>query len=227
MLFDVMMRAAAGNAGYQYPRTGLVAEWLFNGNANDTSGNGHDGTVYGATLASDRFGTANSAYSFDGTDDYISVPAVNELGANQEKTIIMWIYPLSTPSLDFEGIFASRHPTDARIRGFFISIDSAYRVGYAHTSVALLYPAASISSTDPTMVTVQTGTNGSGLEIYYNATSVMNTTIGAALNNDLADIFTIGKQSSAYSNVRIDELVGYNYKLTASEILDIYNNTKP
>lgn len=52
---------------------GLVAEYLFSGNANDGTGNGYDGAVYGATLTADRYGTADSAYDFDGIDDYISV----------------------------------------------------------------------------------------------------------------------------------------------------------
>ena len=52
---------------------GLVAYYSFDGNADDQSGNAHDGTVYGATLTTDRFGAADSAYSFDGIDDYISV----------------------------------------------------------------------------------------------------------------------------------------------------------
>lgn len=52
---------------------GLVAYYSFDGNANDQSGNGHDGTVNGATLTTDRFGAPGSAYSFDGIDDYISV----------------------------------------------------------------------------------------------------------------------------------------------------------
>jgi murein DD-endopeptidase MepM/ murein hydrolase activator NlpD len=52
---------------------GLVAYYPFNGNANDDSGNGNNGTVYGATLTTDRFGYANSAYSFDGIDDYVTV----------------------------------------------------------------------------------------------------------------------------------------------------------
>jgi len=47
---------------------GLVAYYPFNGNANDESGNGNNGTVNGATLTSDRFGNANSAYSFDGVN---------------------------------------------------------------------------------------------------------------------------------------------------------------
>ncbi|ETR68891.1 MAG: hypothetical protein OMM_04291 [Candidatus Magnetoglobus multicellularis str. Araruama] len=52
---------------------GLVAYYPFNGNANDESGNGNHGTVYGAILIEDRFGNKNSAYSFDGIDDYIGL----------------------------------------------------------------------------------------------------------------------------------------------------------
>ncbi|MCK4447097.1 MAG: hypothetical protein KAW56_08445 [Candidatus Marinimicrobia bacterium] len=38
--------------------TGLIAYYPFNGNANDESVNGNDGTVVGATLTTDRFGIA-------------------------------------------------------------------------------------------------------------------------------------------------------------------------
>ena len=38
------------------PTNGLVGWWGFNGNANDESGNGNNGTVNGATLIADRFG---------------------------------------------------------------------------------------------------------------------------------------------------------------------------
>lgn len=51
-----------------------VADFPFDGNAEDASGNGNDATVYGATLTSDRFGNAESAYSFDGVNDYIQTP---------------------------------------------------------------------------------------------------------------------------------------------------------
>jgi len=51
----------------------LQAYYPFNGNANDESGNGRNGTVNNnATLTTDRFDNANSAYSFDGDEDYIS-----------------------------------------------------------------------------------------------------------------------------------------------------------
>jgi hypothetical protein len=55
------------------PTNGLVGWWPFNGNANDESGNGNNGTVNGATLTSDRFGNSNAAYNFNGINNYISL----------------------------------------------------------------------------------------------------------------------------------------------------------
>jgi hypothetical protein len=55
------------------PRQGLVAEYLFGGNPDDTSGHGRHGTVRGASLTADRFGQAASAFHFDGVDDEIIV----------------------------------------------------------------------------------------------------------------------------------------------------------
>lgn len=54
-------------------RNGLVAFYPFCGNANDESGNNNNGNVNGATLTTDRFGNKNSAYSFNGTSDKITV----------------------------------------------------------------------------------------------------------------------------------------------------------
>jgi hypothetical protein len=52
----------------------IVTIAYLRGNANDESGNGHHGTVHGATLTTDRFGNQDSAYLFDGQDDYIALP---------------------------------------------------------------------------------------------------------------------------------------------------------
>jgi hypothetical protein len=54
----------AQNVPNYVPTNGLVGWWPFNGNANDESGNGNNGTVNGATLATDRFGNAGQAYDF-------------------------------------------------------------------------------------------------------------------------------------------------------------------
>ncbi len=55
-----------------------IADYPFNGNANDESGNGHNATVNGgATLTDDRFGNPNSAYLFDGMTGFIDVSGVS------------------------------------------------------------------------------------------------------------------------------------------------------
>jgi len=74
----------------QIPTQGLVAYYPFNGNANDESGNGNNGIVFWAVLATDRFNNGNLAYSFDGTNDYIEADASNLPTA--ERTISLWFY---------------------------------------------------------------------------------------------------------------------------------------
>lgn len=68
---------------------GLVAYYPFNGNADDASGNGNHGTVHGATLIDDRFGNFDSAYSFDGVDDYIDIG--NGVKPPFPVTVSVWV----------------------------------------------------------------------------------------------------------------------------------------
>ena len=69
---------------------GLVGYWSFNGNANDESGNGNNGTVNGATLTTDRFGVANKAYSFDGVSNSILVNHQPIFNMGNNYTISSW-----------------------------------------------------------------------------------------------------------------------------------------
>jgi hypothetical protein len=75
----------------QIPTNGLVGYWPFNSNAHDESGNGNDGIVNGATLTEDRFGNANSAFEFDGVNDYIFIQNSSSLSITSEITISAWI----------------------------------------------------------------------------------------------------------------------------------------
>ena len=87
------------------PTNGLVGYWPFNGNANDESGNGNNGTNNGATLTTDRFGNANSAYGFvvDGSvgwgaaQQYIDVPYSSVFNSGV-MTCSGWVYPEEKPS---------------------------------------------------------------------------------------------------------------------------------
>jgi len=72
---------------------GLVAYYPFNGNANDESGNGNNGTVNGASLTTDRFGNSGKAYSFDGISNYIETA---DIDLNETATISVWVQPIGT-----------------------------------------------------------------------------------------------------------------------------------
>jgi hypothetical protein len=76
------------------PTNGLVGYWPFSGSANDLSSNANNGTNNGATLTTDRFGNPNSAYSFNGTSNYIEIPHSSSLNfGTQNFTISVWAKP--------------------------------------------------------------------------------------------------------------------------------------
>jgi len=52
-----------------------VAEYLFDGNTNDTSGNGNNGTNNGVTFTDNKFGVSNAAASFNGRTSFIETPS--------------------------------------------------------------------------------------------------------------------------------------------------------
>ncbi len=69
---------------------GLQVHYAFNGNAEDETGNGHDGTVHEAVLCPDRCDYPDSAYSFDGANDFIEADATGLPTA--ERTTAIWFY---------------------------------------------------------------------------------------------------------------------------------------
>ncbi len=73
----------------------LVAYYPFSNNVNDESGYGNHGTASGTTPTSDRFGSTNSAYSFDGLNDYISITSTstNNFSSSSAISISVWIKP--------------------------------------------------------------------------------------------------------------------------------------
>jgi hypothetical protein len=100
LVVTVLCLAFCAGDGWADLSAGLVAQYDFSGNADDVSGNGHNGSVHGAILTADRFGNPGSAYSFDGFDDYIEI--ANTGGAfnlTSAWTIAAWCEPLtSVPS---------------------------------------------------------------------------------------------------------------------------------
>jgi hypothetical protein len=87
------------------PTNGLIAWYPFNGNANDESGNGNNGSFTGKscescgnttappTLTSDRNGISGASYYFSPNFDLISIPNTQSLQLTTSFTISMWLNP--------------------------------------------------------------------------------------------------------------------------------------
>ena len=72
----------------------LVAHYVFDGDANDSSGNGNDGMLHDVAPTVDRYGNANGACHFNGTSAYVEVPdsdSLREVG--QVITLSAWVKP--------------------------------------------------------------------------------------------------------------------------------------
>jgi outer membrane protein assembly factor BamB len=192
---------------------GLVAHYPFNGNANDESGNGNNGTVNGATLGVDRHGAAGKAYDFDG-DSNIVVDGT--IGINHRlNSISCWIYldNLSTPQYPFDLGDSDAHNnnwleirTSGQVRSGFPVLDTG-----------------NVASGQWVMLTRTH--NGSRFSIYVDG-------VLAGSNDSDGDIprkITIGSGSNGTDKFfgRIDEVRVYDRALSAAEVTALYNLEKP
>lgn len=103
------------------PTQGLVAYYPFNGNANDESGNGHQGVAYGATLTTDRFGNQNRAYHFNGTSDSIALSNTSSLNFSSGGfTLSAWANFSGNLT---DGLIVAKHVVGtSNNNGLFISV---------------------------------------------------------------------------------------------------------
>jgi hypothetical protein len=120
---------------------GLVAYYPFNGSANDASGNGHNGTVVGATLTTNRFGQPNGAYLFGGPAAYVTAPLNANVFSN-DFTASVWFNASDIadgwPTLLYEqGVSPGLTPLGFGIAGLTCGCDSP---GYLIADASLSGP---------------------------------------------------------------------------------------
>jgi hypothetical protein len=196
--------------------SGLVAYYPFNGNANDASGNGHSGTVYGATLAVGKDSAANGAYSFDGSNDYISLPT-NIIGNNSSgTTIAMWVQ--LNFSSDNQIPFCINGVDVYGAKYFSIyTTGSCFRVEYSQVNCSQPYTFNNswhhvIGTWNSSTVNYWIDGVKVGTEAFQSyAGSVTSVWLGNAQNR------------SKWVNGRIDEVRIYNRVMSDAEISTLYN----
>lgn len=203
----------------------LVARYTFAGNADDVSGHGNDGTVFGATLTTDRFGIANSAYCFDGTNDYIDCGNGTStlFDSTDSFTLEAWMKYSGLPTL---GAIAARH--DDRPGTF------NYTIGVAHGELVSIADQAHVGScwllSDISLIEgawyhVAYAYDNKSLTLYVNGQEQGTDLFGDAGEGDSIAHFLIGNtgQWPGYADNRyfkgvIDELAVYDRALTEDEV---------
>jgi hypothetical protein len=220
------------------PINGLVGYWPFNGNANDESGNGNNGTVNGATLTTDRFGVANKAYYFDGVDDFINInsqPNISNFPSGQ--TISFWLKIPSFPSDGKEHYIFDKSdniglPSVTFYQSMISNYSSVNEMVYRFASTAgsssqgTSVPFANIPLNQWFHVCFSTDLTNTKAYINGNLflTYVHYAQIGTTTNPLKLGVRNGAPSTSAPYNGNLDDFLIFNRALNTCEIQDLYNS---
>jgi hypothetical protein len=215
---------------------GLVGYWPFCGNANDLSGNGNNGTVNGATLTTDRFGSANSAYSFDGVDDRIGVSNNSSINNLSEVSLSYWINVSQLPNNNVDGGYAGcvtkwfgtgNCNSNTDHFGSWITSNSTYKGG------TRLYPLGVNMTTSQSVISTGNWSficfvhdSNSGGKLFINGSLVSTVPVIGSLCSTTNDLY-FGCDNglgilNRFLNGKLDDIGIYNRALTPQEITQLY-----
>ncbi|MBL7932592.1 MAG: gliding motility-associated C-terminal domain-containing protein [Bacteroidia bacterium] len=226
------------------PTVGLIGYWPFNGNANDQSICGHNGTVNNATLTTDRFNTPNSAYEFNGLSSNIKVSNTPTLSGMNDLTTSAWIqfYTLSSPANNNEISYIGKwaqHSCGSLGAGsdtylMHIKTGVPHMVTNNNNVIGISPPVTAFTSSDINqwkhMVGVSSAT--AGIRFYING--VLVATMASAANtictssNDLyfgADYIVSSSSLWRHFPGKIDDIGIWNRALTPCEVNSLYTGS--
>jgi len=229
------------------PENGLVGWWPFSGNANDESNNGFNGVVNGASLTTDRYGNQNSAYNFDGFNDYILMS--NITNNYSSYSISCWISTNSVPAgigkykgVLGKGSWGENHGGDHTF--FLVLQDRHYQpteqgvlIGYensAGTNMVLNHNDITDFIGNWKHLVVSYDHIEETLSIYINAVLVGSISTTIAIHNNTEPLIvgnmytppmTFQGMQDAFFDGKIDDIGIWDRVLVRDEITNLYNGT--
>ncbi|HNU27159.1 MAG TPA: LamG domain-containing protein [Planctomycetota bacterium] len=214
-------------SGAPIRENGLVGWWSMNRTAldgavlRDDSGNGNHGTIVGATPVD---GVSGKALSFDGVDDYVSIPASKMV--NQSM------------------VFASARirKNSAGLAGLIVGKDNgalAGSWGFFVTADALVFRSERVTTSGRWAAPLPSDTNWHHVSVVYNSSSTANdpvffvdgavvattetaTPVGAVKDDSLIPTYIGALPDTQRWAGTVDELRIYNRALTAEEVAALY-----
>lgn len=212
--------------------TGLIAQYDFTGNANDQSANANNGIISGASLVADRFGNVNSAYYYDGINNYIEIPNISAYN-NQLYTISYWV-KFSTASTSGSGGFdvnpaliSKLAPSASVTYDNWVFYEGNGTPGFAYGTAG--YGGSAALFNDNNWHNIVCTVNNDSVRFYYDGVQTDKVAKGPNLTFNTEPI-RIGRSMATYwkaFNGIIDDFRIYNIPLTACDIDSLYNMTNP
>jgi len=216
---------------------GLVGWWPFNGNANDESGNGHNGIINGGiTLTSDRFGNTNKAYYFNGnTSGFIEILDHDALSfTNNQFTFAFWMYPDLDVSAAFRTILSKYSAYNGREYMFLLPKNEASVFiefsSFVNLNNCPVY-SENTASTIPYNIYgwsqyIITG-DGNVLNTYVNGTlvSTINRNYNCNLENTSNNLWIGKSYQTQKMKGSLDDIGIWNRALTSQEISTLYSRS--
>jgi uncharacterized protein (TIGR02145 family) len=211
--------------GGTVPSNGLIAYYPFNGNANDESGNGNNGTIIGATLSNNRFGEVNKAFHFDGGNQYITIP--NSISLNtpiSEISIIAWV-KTESGGTNSPRIFRKGNT------GYDLCITptSGLRKLVYYPNSGINYnnqqPTSSLSFSESVWHQVVITESGTTVSFYIDGVPAGTSTSALNILGQSSSIVTIGRKESGSDIFKgsLDDILIYNRVLSSEEIQSLYH----
>jgi hypothetical protein len=235
-LFIVAVGLAINAPAQSFLTNGLVAYFPFNGDANDASGNGNHGVANaGVSATTDRFGTTNSAFLFDGVSGAIDISSLNTF-QYRPITYSAWVvvknyFPI-TVGHKFKAIVGrdKKFELNDGILGFF----AEGLLGAVYQNTFLMWRGGGASGSDipsslavpPTNVwlhIVYTHDANGRFGMYQNGV-LMNTGNFTNLQNAV-EPFRIGGctgQGTYFWDDKLDDIRIYNRALSSNEVAELY-----
>ncbi|WP_158606577.1 LamG domain-containing protein [Paenibacillus ginsengarvi] len=207
-------------------RDGLLGEYLFDGCAADSSGNGNDGRVEGAALTANRFGEADRALAFTGRGECIVLdppPALREdafalsLWVKYDENAVMEWWNNALVSQDDHGL-----ASDQTRRVFQLSTMGE------HITWHRMMKSADLKSKQPVRRGVWVhvaAVYGDGLHRLYVNGELHDSQAGAFAPN-LEEPIYIGKKNSPeprfFFHGALDDIRIYNRTLSPEEVCELF-----
>jgi hypothetical protein len=189
------------------------------GTITDTWGS-NDGTINGATTGATGIGHTGEAFSFDGSDDYVSPPNIG-LTEGPPFTISVWVKAESTGN---HRVIYSEDYTGDVSNNVALMKDSSdkwrFWVRNQSGTAANIYSSTFSTGKWYHLVAVNNGT----MRLYVNGVEEGHTSDpGGTHTKDASGIGYRPNSNDLYFNGKIDEVRIYNTALTQQQIWKLYN----